>query len=146
MSTVRISTIRMVGPHVVCRALSCSRATAYEVMSRLGGGHVDGVGWRVSERKLLAYLRQLEAGELWNCTQEPSTENESTTPDASISTRLASASSDASQPASRTTDPRPTTRQLTRSASSTRAISRWEAVAQRANAARVERCKKPSPT
>jgi hypothetical protein len=58
-----VTTIRHVGPHAVMRALSCGRAAAYAVMQRLGGQKVAGVGWRLSERRLLEYLRRLERGE-----------------------------------------------------------------------------------
>lgn len=55
--------LRMVGPHKVMGLLSCGRMAAYSVMRQLGGIRVIGVGWRVSERALLRYLRELERGD-----------------------------------------------------------------------------------
>jgi len=45
------------------RALSCSRQVAYRYMLLLGGIKLDGIGWRVSERKLAELQRRLERGD-----------------------------------------------------------------------------------
>lgn len=55
--------LRMVGPATVQRALSCGRTAARALMARLGGSRVPGLGWRVSERKLIEYIRKLEKGD-----------------------------------------------------------------------------------
>lgn len=65
-----LAQMRFVGPRVVGEALGIQRTAAIAKIRQLGGEKVPGIGWRLSERALVAYLRELHAREQGRCASE----------------------------------------------------------------------------
>lgn len=76
-----LAQLRFVGPRVVGEALGIQRTAAIAKIRQLGGEKVPGIGWRLSERALVEYLRDLHARERGRChhVAQDSTDYQSTT-------------------------------------------------------------------